>query len=463
MIKAVILAGGVGSRLWPLSRVGSPKQFLPLQTDKTMFQATIDRLSSLEISSIVTVCNADHRFLVAEQLREVSQSSAIILEPVGRNTAPAIALAALLTEDDPLLLVMPTDHLIQDEREFTAAVNRAIPLANKGKLVTFGITPKGPSVDYGYIKAGQKIESGYRILQFVEKPSLQFAEDFLASSDYYWNSGTFLFRASAYLKELKKYDPGIFEICLASMMDAKNDLDFLRVSDELFTKCPAISIDYAVLEHTEEAVVVPMNAGWSDLGSWPSLWDLGAKDIDKNVWCGDVILKDVSDSYIRGDHRLIVAIGLDDIVIVDSKDAVLVAKKSSLHHLKLVVEQLEKSGRTEAEVHTHTYRPWGKYELVDKGQKHQVKRITVKPGGLLSLQKHYHRAEHWVVVSGVATITKGDEVFTLHENESTFIPIGVKHSLGNEEIEDLEIIEVQSGVYLSEDDIVRYKDLYGRV
>lgn len=461
-INAVIMAGGSGTRLWPLSRATYPKQFLKLYGDDTMLQSTVKRLSGLDIHSSITICNEEHRFFVAEQLRQIDSLGSIILEPVGRNTAPAIALAALTVEDDPLLLVLAADQVIQDERAFRAAVIRAIPLAEAGKLVTFGIVASQAHIGYGYIKRGDDLGDGFKVNKFVEKPSLEVAQDYISSGEYYWNSGMFLFRASRYLEELKKFRPDILDKCKSAVEDVKSDLDFLRVDKESFELCPAESVDYAVMEKTDEAVVVPMDAGWSDIGSWSSLWDISKKDDDGNATHGDVILHNTHNSYVRTDDKLVAAIGLDDLIIVATKDVVMVAHKGSVENVKLITEALKANSRNEWKLHREVYRPWGKYDSIDSGERYQAKRITVKPGAKLSVQMHHHRAEHWIVVSGTARVTNGDKTFLLSENESTYIPVGVVHALENPGKFELELIEVQSGSYLGEDDIVRFDDRYGR-
>ena len=463
MIKAVIMAGGSGTRLWPLSRAGHPKQFLSLNGDATMLQSTMSRLNGLGITSSVTICNEEHRFFVAEQLREIDKLGSIILEPVGKNTAPAIALAALTANDDPLLLVLAADHVIQDEGAFTRAVNQAIPLAEEGKLVTFGIVPSEAHTGYGYIKKGNQVLNGFVVDQFVEKPTSEIAHQYIESEDYLWNSGMFLFKASRYLEELKKFRPDIYEVCAASVETMVADLDFLRVNKQSFSECPSESVDYAVMEQTADAVVVPMNAGWSDIGSWSSLWDISKKDGDGNASIGDVVLHKSKNCYIRADDKLVAAIGLNDVVIVVTKDALMVAHKDEVQDAKIIAQQLKENSRSEWELHREVYRPWGKYDSIDNGDRYQVKRITVNPGAKLSVQMHHHRAEHWIVVSGSAKVTNGDKTFLLSENESTYIPLGVIHALENPGKVKLELIEVQSGSYLGEDDIVRFEDVYGRV
>jgi mannose-1-phosphate guanylyltransferase len=462
MINAVVMAGGSGTRLWPLSRAGHPKQFLALNGEDTMLQATMKRLDSLNIESSVTICNEEHRFFVAEQLREINKLGSIILEPIGRNTAPAIALAAFVAEGDPLLLVLAADHVIQDESAFTQAVTEAIPLAEAGKLVTFGVVPNEPHTGYGYIKKGVKHGVGFKVDHFVEKPSIDLAQNYIESGDYLWNSGMFLFKASRYLEELQKFRPDIFDICKWAADSVEADLDFVRIKKEKFLECPSDSIDYAVMEKTDDSVVVAMDAGWSDIGSWSSLWDISEKDENGNVLHGDVLLHETNNSFIRTDGKLVASVGVDDLVIVSTKDVVMVAHKNSVQDVKEIAMKLKDKGRTEWELNREIYRPWGKYDSIDFGDRYQVKRITVKPGAKLSVQMHHHRAEHWVVVSGSAEVTKGDKTFLLSENESTYIPIGMVHALENLGKVPLEIIEIQSGSYLGEDDIVRFEDRYGR-
>ena len=461
-IKPVIMAGGSGTRLWPLSREAHPKQFLALHGDDTMLQATVKRLSGLNVKSSVTICNEEHRFFVAEQLREIDKLGSIILEPVGRNTAPAIALAALMSNEDDLLLVLAADHVIQNEAAFTKAVTDATPLAEAGNLVTFGIVADQPHTGYGYIKRGEELGVGFVVDKFVEKPSIEVAEHYIASGEYYWNSGIFLFKASRYLSELSKLRPDIYEACKSSIATVQKDLDFIRVDSEAFECCPSESIDYAVMEKTENAVVVPMAAGWSDIGSWSSLWDISQKDGNGNATHGDVMLYEANNSYVRTDGKLVAAVGVDDLIIVSTKDVVMVAHKDSAKDAKVIAEKLKDDGRTEWELNREVYRPWGKYDAIGNGDRYQVKRITVKPGAKLSVQMHHHRAEHWVVVRGSAKVTNGDKTFLLSENESTYIPVGVVHALENPGKVELELIEVQSGSYLGEDDIVRFEDRYGR-
>jgi mannose-1-phosphate guanylyltransferase len=464
-ICAVIMAGGSGTRLWPVSRSSHPKQFLALHDEDTMLQSTVKRLAGLSLKSSITICNEEHRFFVAEQLLEINKLGSIILEPEGRNTAPAIALAAMSIKDneDPLLLVLSADHIIQDERAFTKSVTDAIPLAETGKLVTFGVVAQEPNTGYGYIKSGSPCGAGFTVEQFVEKPSAELAAEYLELGDYYWNSGMFLFKASRYLEELKKHRPDIHKACHQSMKDISKDNDFLRVNESAFNLCPSESIDYAVMEKTDSAVVVPMDAGWSDIGSWSSLWDISEKDENGNAAVGDVTLHESKNSYVRTDNQLAVAVGVDNLVVVSTKDVLMVAHKDRVQEVKIITEELKQDSRSEWEFPREVYRPWGKYDSIDSGDGYQVKRITVKPGAKLSVQMHHHRAEHWVVVSGKARVTNGDKTFLLSENEVTYIPVGVVHSLENPGKDELELIEVQLGSYLGEDDIVRLEDKYGRI
>ena len=466
-ILPVILCGGSGSRLWPQSRSLYPKQFLPLVNDQTMLQNTVARLQGIvESSAPLVIANEEHRFLVAEQLRQVNiQPSGILLEPVGRNTAPAVALAALKARSsgsDPVLLVLAADHVIQDESAFHNAVNSALPAAHDNKLVTFGIVPTHPETDYGYIRAGKAQGACANVEQFVEKPDLSTAEQYLGSGEYYWNSGMFMFKTSRYLEELKAHRPDILAACEQALAVEHPDLDFIRLDEAAFKACPEDSIDYAVMEKTSDAVVVPLDAGWSDVGSWSSLWDISEKDQQGNASQGDVVLHDTRNTYVRSEHKLIATVGVDDLVITESDDAILVARSDRVQDVKKVVEQLKEEGRVEAKLHRKVYRPWGCYDSIDMGDRFQVKRITVKPGARLSLQKHYHRAEHWVVVKGTAKVFNGDKEILLTENQSTYIPIGAVHRLENPGKFELELIEVQSGGYLGEDDIVRLEDTYGR-
>ena len=461
-ICVVAMAGGSGTRLWPVSRAKRPKQFLNLYGDETMLQATFNRLTDLNVESSITICNNDHRFFVAEQLREINLETKIILEPTGKNTAPAIALSAFCSDDDPLLLVLSADHLIKDKENFTQAVNRAIPIAEDGKLVVFGVAPDNPNTGYGYIKKGINYKEGFEVQSFKEKPKLNKAKKYLSSKEYFWNSGMFLFKASVYLEELNKYEPDIYEICKSATKSPIDDLDFTRIDEKIFSKCPSKSIDYAVMEKTSEAVMVEMDAGWNDIGSWSSIWDVSDKDSNSNAILGDVIMHDVSNSYIRADNSVVAAVGVDDLIIIVSQEVVLVAKKNKSRDISAIVQKLKSDSRSEWEIHREVHRPWGKFDSIDQGERYQVKRITVKPRAKLSLQKHKYRAEHWIVVSGIAKVTKGDDTFELLENESTYIPLGEVHALENPGNTDLELIEVQSGSYLGEDDIVRLEDIYGR-
>ena len=463
MIKAIIMAGGSGTRLWPLSRAGHPKQFLPLYGEDTLLQATVKRLDNLNIQSSITICNEEHRFFVAEQLREINKLGSIILEPEGKNTAPAIALASLASiEEDPLLLVLAADHVIQDKAAFTAAITNAVPIAESGKLVTFGIVPKEPHTGYGYIKIGDSLHEGYVVERFVEKPTLGLAKEYLDSGDFLWTSGMFLFKASRYLEELEKHRPEIYKACYASMDGVTADIDFLRVDRAAFHACPSESVDFAVMENTSDAVVIPMDAGWSDIGSWSSLWEVSEKDEKGNAHVGDVLLEDCSNSYIRSDDKLVSAIGLDNLVVISTKDVLLVAHKDSVQKIKIVAEQLKVLNRPEWKLHRQVYRPWGKYDSIDSDDGYQVKKLTVSPGAKLSVQMHYHRSEHWVVVSGKARVHYGDKAFDLNVNESTYHGKEVVHALENIGEVPLELIEVQVGDYLGEDDIVRFSDVYGR-
>ena len=460
----VLLSGGSGTRLWPLSREAYPKQFLPLVGEETMVQATWIRVASLAAGAPIVVANEEHRFLVAEQLRQIgAPTPAILLEPMGRNTAPAIAAAALqaLTEgEDPLLLVLPSDHVVRDEAGFRNAVVAAIPAAEAGALVTFGIVPDSPETGFGYIQA--EAGSGLRkVLRFVEKPDAVTAQSYLDEGGYYWNSGMFLFRASRVLEELRRFRPDIVQAVQAAFDTAKRDGDFIRLDKDAFAASPSDSIDYAVMEKTDHAMVLPVDIGWSDVGSWSALWDVAERDSSGNAHHGDVIAVDSRNSYAYA-QRLVALVGVDDIVVVDTPDAVLVAHKDRVQDVKLVVAQLKDGQRSQAVLHREVHRPWGSYDSVDFGSRHQVKRIKVKPGAQLSLQSHQYRAEHWIVVKGIARVTRNNDVFELFENQSTYIPIGAKHRLENPGTEMLELVEVQSGDYLGEDDIVRYSDIYGR-
>jgi len=463
----VIMSGGSGTRLWPLSRKLFPKQFLPLSGETSMLQETLSRLDGLDFETPIVICNDEHRFVVAEQLRELGvEQSDIILEPIGRNTAPAIAVAAfhaVKQDKNALLLVLAADHVIGDVNAFHQAISYAEVLANQEKLVTFGIVPDKPETGYGYIKHGHQIDSnGYEVDSFVEKPDLETAENYLLSGDYLWNSGMFMFKASRYLDELKVFRPEIYAVCEKSIENIEKSFDYLRLSTDIFSKCPSESIDYAVMEKTNDAAVVPLDANWNDVGSWSALWDIHNKDNEGNVLVGDIVLHDVNDSYFHASSKLVTAIGVDNLVIVETPDAVMVSSKDRVQDVKSIVEQLNSGGRQETVIHRQARRPWGSYDCIDQGERFQVKRIIVNPGATLSLQLHHHRAEHWIVVKGTAKVMRDDDVFTLSENQSTYIPLGVKHRLENPGVVPLEIIEVQSGSYLGEDDIVRYDDTYGR-
>ena len=468
MILPVILSGGAGTRLWPLSRELYPKQLLPLASDKTMLQETILRLDGIDkLENPLIVCNEAHRFMVAEQVRQLDKEAhAIILEPCGRNTAPAVAIAALYGEsqgDDPVLLVLPADHLIQNIDEFQRVVQLGVEQAKQGALVTFGIVATQPETGYGYIRADQSEDgSVYPVAEFVEKPDLATAEKYLSSGDYYWNSGMFMFRASRYLEELERFQPEMLEACHNAFTSMTADLDFQRLDEVTFAACPADSIDYAVLEKTDRAVVIPLDAGWNDIGAWSALWDVHPHNETGNVVIGDVLTEAAENCYLHASHRLVAAVGVTDLVVVETADAVLVAERDQVQKVKGIVEQLKKQQRNEAFLHRRVNRPWGDYEGIDAGERYQVKRITVSPGASLSLQKHHHRAEHWIVVKGTAKVTCGEKILTLAENQSTYIPLGEVHRLENPGRTSLEIIEVQSGSYLGEDDIVRLEDNYGR-
>lgn len=467
MILPVIMAGGSGTRLWPLSRGNYPKQFLTLSGEYTMLQSTLNRLNGLVHNPAMLICNEEHRFIAAEQVRELGvEHSGLFLEPVGRNTAPAIALAAFKAiekGEDPLLLVLAADHVIEDTAAFQSSVKKAAELAGQGKLVTFGIVGNKPEIGYGYIKRGEAVENGFLVDSFVEKPNLEVAKQYIERGDYYWNSGMFLFKASRYLNELKAFRSDIYEACEKAIKILNNDLDFIRVDRAAFEACPDESIDYAVMENTKDAVVVPMNAGWSDVGGFSALWDVSEKDENGNAFIGDINAVDTKNTLVFGGEKLLATVGVEDLVIVNTKDAVLVAHRSESHKVKAIVQQLKAEQRSEATFHREVYRPWGKYDSVDNGERFQVKRITVKPGAKLSIQMHHHRAEHWIVVSGTAKVQIDDTEQFVTENESVYIPITAVHALENPGKVDLELIEVQSGSYLGEDDIVRFEDRYGRV
>ncbi len=466
----VILSGGAGSRLWPLSREFFPKPLLPLVSDKTLLQETANRLDAIpDLGNTVYVCNEEHRFLLAEQVAQIGKSpSTIILEPEGRNTAPALTLAALyLVKRDPdaMMVVMPADHVMTEPQQFVEAVKQGRGNAEDGSLVTFGVVPAGPETGYGYIKRAAEIEgsAAYGVSRFVEKPDLQTAEQYVNDGGYYWNSGIFLMRADCWLAEIERFRTDILAACRKAMTEGKQDSDFFRVSRSAFQVCPSDSIDYAVMENTDKAVVVPISAGWSDVGAWTALWDVCPRDDDNNVIQGDVIAEDTHNSFLFAQHRCLATVGIDDVIVVETADAVLVTSKDKAQDVKKIVSRLKEKNREEYKVHRQVYRPWGSYERIDAGARFQVKRLSVKPGAQLSLQLHHHRAEHWVVVKGTALVTCGERVFHLHENESTYIPMGEKHRLENPGNIPLEVIEIQSGGYLGEDDIVRFEDVYDRV
>ena len=464
-ITPVLLCGGVGSRLWPVSRHGRPKQYLNLIGEQSMLQQTLTRLEGIEQTDPIIVCNDEHRFLVAEQLRQLGiEKATIILEPEGKNTAPAIALAAhAVSSADALLLVLPADHYIGRPDDLRDAVKTAVEVATDQKLVTFGLIPSTPETGYGYIKRGAAIRNQAAILdKFVEKPDVETAKAYVASGEYVWNSGMFMFSARAYLAALASSQPGMATACSESMNAAERDLDFIRPDAGIFATSPADSIDYAVMEHTSEGAVVSLDCDWSDIGAWSALWDAGLKDASGNVTEGDVVLDNTSNSYIRSQSRLVTTTGVKDLVVVETADAVMVADRHSVQDVKNIVNALKSASRTEADTHHRVFRPWGSYESLIVGEGFQVKRIVVNPGQRLSLQMHHHRAEHWVVVRGTAEVVNGDETMLLTEDQSTYIPIGAKHRLSNPGKYPLGLIEVQSGSYLREDDIVRFEDIYGR-
>jgi mannose-1-phosphate guanylyltransferase / mannose-6-phosphate isomerase len=467
MITPVLLSGGVGSRLWPVSREGRPKQFLPLGGVHTMLQETLHRLQGIEMTVPIVVCNEQHRFLVAEQIRDRGVGPAtIILEPEGRNTAPAIALAAIEARSvspDAMLLVLPADHAIVDPEPFRLAVEAALPSARSGRLMTFGVVPKRAEAEYGYIRCGVELEENlFKLEQFVEKPDVEAAERYLREGGYLWNSGMFLFGAEAYLEELERAAPEIHKACVKAMADRQVDLDFLRPEKSAFLACPSDSIDFAVMEHTQRGAVVALNCGWSDICAWSALWEIADRDESGNACEGDVLSMNCENSYFRSEKRLVAATGVKNLVVVETADAVLVADRNAEQGIKQIVATLKERGRSEATLHQRVYRPWGSYESLIVAERFQVKRIIVNPGHTLSLQKHFHRAEHWIVVSGTAEVTCDDKVFILGEDESTYIPLGHQHRLSNPGKIALELIEVQTGAYLGEDDIVRYEDVYGR-
>ena len=476
-IQPVVLSGGSGTRLWPLSREKYPKQLLPLIGDDSLLQATVRRvegIAGLKIAEPMVVCNEEYRFVIAEQLRLMGTPGAIVLEPFGRNTAPALTLAALAAMrdgGDPVLLVMPSDHVILDVPAFQSVVREGAELAERGAIVTFGITPDSPETGYGYIQGGDEFGDGgaRTIARFVEKPDLATAQVYLDDGSYYWNSGLFMMRASVWLAAIKICRGDIFTACVAAWEQGSVDGEFLRVDKDAFAQCPKDSIDYAVMERLASSkdtlppgVVIPLSAGWSDVGAWDALWEVLPKNEDGNVIQGDVVMVGSHNTLAISEGRLLACLGVDDMIVVQTPDAVLVAHKSKTQEVKEIVDHLKREGRSEGMLHRKVYRPWGSYDGVDVGERFLVKRIVVKPGSCLSLQMHHHRAEHWIVVRGTAKVTRGDSTFLVSENESTFIPLGTHHRLENPGRIPLEMIEVQSGSYLGEDDIVRFEDVYGR-
>jgi mannose-1-phosphate guanylyltransferase/mannose-6-phosphate isomerase len=468
-IIPVILSGGSGTRLWPLSRKQYPKQYLPLVGDNTMLQETILRLDGLDnLADPIIVCNADHRFLVAEQCQQINiKNPVILLEPVGRNTAPAIAAAALQSLkiiNDAVLLFLSADHVIQDVKAFYQAINVANQQALNGKLATFGIVPTNANIGYGYIKSSKdNIDGAYKVEEFVEKPDLKTAQTYLEQGNYLWNSGMFMFKADVLINELTTHSSDIVNSVNNAINNATQDLDFIRLDKQAFESSPSASIDYALMEKSDNVVVVPLDAQWNDIGAWPALYDIGNKDANGNVTKGDVIIQDTTNTYIDADHHMVAAIGVDNLIIIDTPDATFIATQDKAQEVKSIVESLQASGRCESSVHRKVYRPWGWYDSIESDTYFQVKRLHVKPGAKLSLQMHHKRAEHWVVVSGTATVTNGEQTFNLNKGESTYIPLGITHALENQTNKPLEVIEVQSGVYLGEDDIIRFEDIYGRV
>ncbi|TFF50654.1 mannose-1-phosphate guanylyltransferase/mannose-6-phosphate isomerase [Pseudomonas putida] len=464
----VILSGGSGSRLWPLSRAMHPKQFLAISDEQTLFQNTLTRLAAIQSGPLkpIIVSNENHRFLVAEQCRALGiVPTGILLEPIGRNTAPAIAAAviqSMRSGQDELLLVLPADHAIDDLESLSAAFAVGAEAARDGKIVTFGIVPTKPETGYGYIRVPEKGCGAQPVESFVEKPDLPTAENYLADGRYYWNSGMFLFKASTMLEELRKFAPKLVLTVEAAITLSTSDLDFTRLDPEAFSLAEDISIDYAVMERSDQVMVVPLDAGWNDVGSWSAVWEISAKDAHGNATRGDVLLETTSNTYVHAEHRLVSVLGLDDVVVVETADAVMVASKAKAQDVKVLVDRIKQSKRTEASNHRKVYRPWGAYDSIDNGSRYQVKRITVAPGQKLSVQMHHHRAEHWIVVTGTAKVTIDDKQILLTENQSTYIPVGVVHALENPGKIPLEMIEVQSGTYLGEDDIVRFEDRYGR-
>ncbi|MCW2249509.1 mannose-1-phosphate guanylyltransferase/mannose-1-phosphate guanylyltransferase/mannose-6-phosphate isomerase [Azospirillum fermentarium] len=469
-IIPVLMSGGSGSRLWPMSRELYPKQLLSLCSDKSMLQDTALRVTDDgRFAAPLVVCNQEHRFIIAEQLRQIGCTpAAIVLEPVGRNTAAACAVAALKvaeTDPDALILILPADHMVLDTPAFLEAVDKAAAAAESGYLVTFGIQPTGPETGYGYIRRGTALArpgGAYRVAEFVEKPSRDVAQQYVDGGEHFWNSGMFLFPVAKLLSEMERYEPAVLEACRQALAVGASDLDFLRLDPAAFSSAPSTSIDYAVMERTDAAVVVPADLGWTDVGAWSALWDVGAKDGEGNVTVGDVVMHEAGNCYVRSEQHLTAVVGLDDVVVVVTDDAVLVADRNKVQNVKAVVERLKKEGRSEPVSHRKVHRPWGSYQSIHAGDRFQVKCLTVAPGRQLSLQKHYHRAEHWVVVSGTALVTRGEDQVMVYENQSIYIPMGTVHRLENPGKVPLNLIEVQSGSYLGEDDIVRLEDVYGR-
>ena len=468
-IIPIILSGGSGTRLWPLSRKQYPKQYLPLVSENTMLQETILRLDGLDnLADPIIICNVDHRFLVAEQCQQINiKNPTILLEPIGRNTAPAIAAAALQSvkdSNDVVLLILSADHVIQDIEAFHKAIKIANNKAQDGRLVTFGIVPTDANTGYGYIKSSKDNNGGaYQVEGFVEKPDLQTAQSYLEQGNYLWNSGMFMFQANTLINELAIHSPDIVKAVSNSIANATQDLDFIRLEEQAFTSSPSDSIDYALMEKSRNVVVVPLDAGWNDIGSWSALYDIGTKDNNGNVIKGDVITQDTTNTYINANHHMVATIGVDNLIVVDTPDATFIATQDKAQEVKSIVAHLQSNNRGECSDHRKVYRPWGWYDSIECGKYFQVKRLHVNPGAKLSLQMHNQRAEHWVVVSGTATATNGEEILTLQKGESTYIPLCVTHALENRTNDPLEIIEVQSGTYLGEDDIVRFEDIYGRI
>ena len=468
-IIPVILSGGFGTRLWPLSRKQNPKQYLPLISDNTMLQETILRLSTFDnIADPIILCNVDHRFLVAEQCQQINiKNPTILLEPVSRNTAPAITAAALYLikkSNDAMLLVLSADHVIQDVEEFHKAISIGSKQAQEGKLTTFGIVPTNANTGYGYIKSSKENNGGaYKVEEFVEKPDRITAKKYLHQGDFLWNSGIFMFKVNTLIDKLTVHSPDIVKLVSDAVNKATHDLDFIRLDRQIFETSPSVSIDYALMEKSDSVVVVHLDAGWGDVGSWSALYNISEQDSNGNIFKGDVTAKDTTNSYIYASNHVVASVGVDNLIVIHTSDATFIASQDKAHEVKTIVSSLEKKGIDEAHSNRKVFRPWGWYDSIEKGENFQVKKLYVKPGGKLSLQMHHKRAEHWVVVRGIATVTKGDQTFTLEKGHSTYIPLGVTHGLGNTTNKPLEIIEVQSGTYLGEDDIVRFEDIYGRI